>query len=52
MANRKISPEKKKIPMPVTIQKNIIDKVKEKAENNDMSLSAYVESIIVKDLEK
>ncbi|MHA1342367.1 MAG: hypothetical protein ACTSQG_00140 [Promethearchaeota archaeon] len=50
MANRKVHPEKRRIPMIVTIQKKTIDIAKNFAEENDMSLSAYVEKILIKDL--
>lgn len=52
MANRRVDPENKRIPTMITIQKNIKDKIKSKAEINEMSLSEYLEKIIIKNLEQ
>lgn len=51
MANRKVDPEKKRILMGITIQKNIKDKLQIKAKNLDVSLSEYVENLIIKELD-
>lgn len=51
MSNTRVEPDKKKIPMIVTVQKRIIKMAKETAAKNNVSLSSYVESIIIKDLD-
>jgi hypothetical protein len=50
MSNKRVKPENKKIPMIVTVKKHIIDSAKLKAESLDLSLSAYIEKIMVKDI--
>jgi len=43
MANRKLDPEVKRIPMIVTIKKNVKDKIKNQAIKEKTTMSEFVE---------
>lgn len=51
MSNIRVEPDKKKIPMIVTVQRRIIQIAKENAAKNNISLSSYVETLMAKDLD-
>jgi len=50
MANKKISSELKRIPLQITIQKNIIEELKFFAKEKDKAVSRIVENAIIKEL--
>lgn len=52
MANRKVEPMEKRNPMMVTVKQKFIDKAKNLSLSEGVSLSCYIERLIVEDLKK